>query len=132
MQVVIFTTNTARILKDPANLSEMTKWPNAVINPDLSQVQGLVPQFWRIESGSIVPMNPPEMRYRKQIITANGMDNAIRRLELSDIRPEMKDYMVIKALEHEYNQLRVGHWVYIGISAFNLLLTLVLIYKGFK
>ena len=132
MQVVVFTTNTVRLVRDPPNLSDMTKWPNAVVNPDLSNVQGLLPQFWHLEGGEIVPMSPHEMRYRKKIITANGMDNAIRRLELTEIRPEMKDYEVIKALEMEYNQLRIGHMVYIGISIVNFLIGLIILYKVFR
>lgn len=129
MQVVVFTTNTCRILKDPANLSEMTKWPNAVVDPDLSQVQGLLPQFWRLSEGNIVPMGPLEIRYRKQVITANGMDNVVRRLDLNEIRPEMKDYEVIKALQFEYNQLRAINWVYLSILIINFILTLILLIK---
>lgn len=129
MIVVIFTTNTARILTNPPNLSDLSKWENAVIEPDLSKVQGLLPQFWKLEEGDIVPMSPFEIRYRKKVITANGMDNVIRRLDLNEIRPEMKDYQVIKALEQEYNQLRVANWVYIGIGTLNVLLTLWMILK---
>lgn len=129
MNVVVFTTNTARLLTNPPNLSDMTKWPNAVIEPNLSQVQGLLPQFWRILDGDIVPMSPMEIRYRKKLITANGMDNIVRRLELEEIRPEMKDYQVIKALEHEYNQLRIINWVYIGLAILNSILTTIVLIK---
>lgn len=129
MQVAVFTTNTVRLLTNPPNLSDMAKWPNAVVDPDLSRINGLPPHFWRLDEGDIVPMTPIEIRYRKKLITANGMDNVVRKLDLAEIRPEMKDFMVIKALESEYNQLRVGHWVYIGISALNLLLSLWMIIK---
>lgn len=125
----MFTTNTARILRDPPNLSDMTKWPNAVIDPDLSRVSGLLPQFWRLEDGSVVPMSPHEIRYRKQVITSNGMDNVVRRLELNEIRPEMKDYEVIKALQLEYNQLRVINWAYLCLGILNLILSIVILSK---
>jgi len=129
MNVVVFTTNTARILTNPPNLSDMTKWPNAVIEPNLSQVNGLLPQFWRLLDGDIVPMSPLEIRYRKKLITSSGMDNVVRRLDLEEIRPEMKDYQVIKALEFEYNQLRIINWVYLGLILLNLILTLVVLIK---
>lgn len=129
MEACVFTTNTCRILKNPSNISELTKWPNAVLSPDFSKVGEVPPHFWKLVDGDIVSMSPREIRYRKKVISMNGMDNVIRRLELSDIRPEMKDYEIIRALDAEYNQLKTVNYVYLGLMILNLLLTILLFKK---
>lgn len=130
MDVVVFTTNSVRIIPAHQAAKEMTKWPNVVINPDLTKVQGLLPQFWKIDNGEVIPMTSKEIRYRKRHIEKNGMDNAIRPLQLDEIQPPVRDYEVIRALEDEYNQLKTINYVYLGLQiAAVILLLWVLIRK---
>lgn len=129
MRAVVFTLNSARILDNPLQLSSMVQWPNAVIDPDLSHVEDVLPQFWKLDNGSIVPMTPKEVRYRKRVIERNGMDNHIRRLDLHEIQPEFKDYEVILALDKEYNQLRSINYVYLAAQILCLMLLVLILMK---
>lgn len=129
MDVVVFTTNSVRIIPADQAPKELIKWPNVVINPDLSKVQGLLPQFWKLDNGEVVPMTPKEIRYRKRHIEVNGMDNAIRYLPLSEIEPPIKEYEVIRALESEYNQLKTINYVYLGLQIACALLLLAILIK---
>lgn len=54
--VVVFTSNNARILT-VEDTSQYEKWPNAVINPDMSKVRNLPPHYWRLHKGQILPMD---------------------------------------------------------------------------
>lgn len=66
-KVVIFTQNNARILVNPPDLSKFDKKENAFVNPDLSLVTGIEPQFWKL----IKPDQPIDLnsahRLRKEL-----------------------------------------------------------------
>jgi len=106
MQCIVFSTNSARILTNPTNGRELSSWPNVVFDPDLSRVEGVMPQFWKIQDGEIYPMNSREIKYRKKVIQRHGIDNFIRRLEEYEIRPELKDMQIIEALDNEYTAIK--------------------------
>ncbi len=56
--VLIFETNKpARYLKS-VNTPD---YPDAVVNPDLSAVDGVNPLYWKERNGSIVEMTPSEV-----------------------------------------------------------------------
>lgn len=129
MQSVIFTTNSARLFNTDQAPAGILKWPNVAINPDLARVEGVLPQFWKLEDGFIVAMTPKEIRHRKRVIEKNGIDNYVRKLELFEIRPEIKDYEIIKALEKEYNQLRIINYFYVGAQVLTVILLIVVLFK---
>lgn len=52
-KVVIFTENNARILVNPEKIEEFDSKPNAFVNPDLSLVKGIEPQFWKYLKGKV-------------------------------------------------------------------------------
>jgi len=47
-KVVVFTENNARILINPPNLEAFDNKPKSIINPDMSLVCGVDPQFWKL------------------------------------------------------------------------------------
>jgi len=87
-QVVVFTSNNARILVNPPNVDEFLGKPNAFINPDLSEVIGTPPHFWKVVDGKIVPMSRPEKLARLKLHAANGVDNRVRAMPLPKVRAE--------------------------------------------
>jgi hypothetical protein len=44
------------------NTPDYENLPNALINPDISAVSGVLQKYWKVESGKIVPMNSIEQR----------------------------------------------------------------------
>lgn len=89
-QVVLFTSNNARILNNPPNLESFKGFPNAVINPNLSKVHGYPPHHWKLVKNEILPMNEQEMKDRNEDITDLGPDNeayCIREIEKTVIPP---------------------------------------------
>lgn len=76
--VVIFTPNNARIIRNPSAeaLESFVKWPNVVIDPDLSKVEGLPPHFWKLVDGEIVPLDAAEQTARQNHIEKFGVDNS--------------------------------------------------------
>lgn len=79
--VVIFTKTNARILINPDNefFDELLTWPNAIVNPDLSRVEGVPPHLWKLEKGLVVSMNDAEKEARLALIAAHGVDNHVSR-----------------------------------------------------
>jgi hypothetical protein len=78
---VVFTSNNARILKNPDNLNDIQKYPNALINPDLSNVINTAPHHWKVVEGKIVPMDAAERLKRDQVISGSGADNSVRSMQ---------------------------------------------------
>lgn len=58
--VVVFTKNNARVVHNPENLERFRNHPYCVVDPDLSQVKGTPPHFWKLEGGQILPMSALE------------------------------------------------------------------------
>jgi hypothetical protein len=80
-QIVYFTENNARIIKDPAVikkiLADKQRAKNAVVNPNFSKVQAIPPHFWKRSNGRIVSMNDIEMAARRADHTKRGVINTI-------------------------------------------------------
>jgi hypothetical protein len=77
IRVVYFTKNYAKYFK--ANDSERGRYQfleNCVINPDLSKVKHLRPEYWKLSADgkSVVPMSDWERTERDADIKANGYD----------------------------------------------------------
>ena len=68
-KVVLFQDGYARILTNPAT-DDLIKLMEAgfyyVINPSLDAVKGLSPEFWKFESGMIIPMSEVEQQERSK------------------------------------------------------------------
>jgi len=126
MQVVIFTTNSARLFQNPPNANEFLKWPNAVFDPDLSRVHAIPPQFWKLIDGQIYPMNGIEMRVRKRVIERSGIDNMIRKLSPDDFRLEAKEIQIVEALIKDDKKRQT---INIVLTAINLALLIVMILR---
>lgn len=73
--VVLFTKTNARVLANPTDLASFIKHKLAIIKPDLSQVKGVPPHFWKYEFGMILPMNADEQNERLRLIKEIGVDN---------------------------------------------------------
>jgi hypothetical protein len=75
-RVVIFNKHGAHVLINPHNLEELAKKPNVIVNPDLSQVQGVPMHLWEQSGQSIIPSN-------KQIEQKIGIRSKFNKLHLS-------------------------------------------------
>lgn len=76
--VVLFLDYNARIIVNPQNLEEYRKLPNAVVNPDLSRVQGVPPHLWRLSrSKNIMPITGRQAQEREANIRKHGIDKFI-------------------------------------------------------
>lgn len=114
--VVIFTPTNARIIRNPSDdaLAEFIKWPNVVIDPDLSKVSGVAPHYWKlIDGGQIVPMSYNEEVARQAQIESSGIDNSI----------------YSKKIEFKKQMLRLHHIDYIVYGVIIALEFLILIFK---
>lgn len=125
-RVAVFTTNSCRILESHGDQQTMLRWPNAVFEPDLNRVKGVLPQFWRLDDGQIFPMSAMEVRCRKKSIERFGIDSAIRRLEPFEFRVELKEMQIIQSLLNDDNKKM---YLVIGFLVLNTLLTLFSVFK---
>jgi len=71
---VVFTSNNARIVRDPADLPT-TEPGFTMLNPDLSRVEGLPPHFWKRVGDEIHPMTVEESIARQRHHDQFGVDN---------------------------------------------------------
>jgi len=76
--VVVFTDNNARVLVNPLDLKAFEGAANAVINPDLWELRGIPPHFWKLVEGKILPMTPEECAARQSQLDKSGADNVIK------------------------------------------------------
>lgn len=76
---VVFTSNNARIIKNPPTELEkaILELPEFFLNPDLTAVKGYAPHFWRVKDGKIAPMHPDEWIPRRLDLIENGAQNDI-------------------------------------------------------
>ena len=63
MNVVVFTKHNARVLKGKRLDKDYSK-ENVLLDPDLSLVHGVPPQYWKREGDRIIEMSPEEKRIR--------------------------------------------------------------------
>ncbi len=68
MQVVVFTENNARIITNPSNPDDYINNIKAVIDPDLTQVHGVPPHFWKLNFGRIESMDDSEKAQRLSVL----------------------------------------------------------------
>jgi hypothetical protein len=85
-RVIVFTANNARILTNPENVEAFRDMPNAFVDPDLSEVVGLPPHFWKVVDGKIVSMTRPEKVARLRDIGLKGADNTVATRPLPRVR----------------------------------------------
>lgn len=73
-KVVVFGKQGARILINPDSIDFLLKYNNVMVNPDLSKVDGIPPEHWKMENGNVVPMldgeKPTEASLQQKIIVA--------------------------------------------------------------
>jgi hypothetical protein len=93
-KVVIFTKNNARIIITN-ELSKYKKMQNAVINPDLSNVLQVAPQYWKLEGKKIVEMTRPEKMARDLDISLNGANNQLIELPRNRLRIRVASYNLV-------------------------------------
>jgi hypothetical protein len=84
-QLVIFTTNNARVIRD-----DPSEWPTALVSPDRSAVKGVAPHFWKCVDGKLAPMSAPEKFARLAEHEMNGVDNDIERYRKGGPKPTEK------------------------------------------
>jgi hypothetical protein len=73
--VVVFTSNNARILHNPENLSAYAEMPNAVVNPDLTSVIKIPPHLWQLKDGKVMKLGDSEIESRIEDVAVNGTVN---------------------------------------------------------
>ena len=78
MTVVIFTSNNARILSGVEDITPYSDNPDLVVDPDLTQVRGIPPHYWKLEKGVVVPMSKSERERRDLEHVNNKVDNEIK------------------------------------------------------
>lgn len=76
--LVVFTTNNARIVKDPELIEALKSSPNAMLNPNLAGVRGCPPQYWKRDGDFIVAMTAEERLARELILEDVEADNILR------------------------------------------------------
>lgn len=64
MRVVVFTADNARVLYTETP-EHWVNTPQAVINPDLKEVTGVEPHYWKLVEGKVLPMTDPERAARR-------------------------------------------------------------------
>lgn len=105
--IVIFTPTNARVVKNPTDeeYDFISAWPNAIIDPDMSRVDGVPPHFWKLDRGYVVPMNDAERNYRLDQIKKYGVDNRLepyyvkfRKKYVSDRGVDLFFYILILAV----------------------------------
>lgn len=83
--VVLFTNGVAQYLKS-VNTPDYEGNPNALIDPDLSAVQGVDMQWWKLDGSSVVEMSPAE---KQAILDAKLADRKSRADQLLANLPEV-------------------------------------------
>lgn len=72
-RAVIFTSNNARILY--GDDKDILSIKGAIVDPNLSQVTGIPPHYWKLSNGHIVEMNPDEKAERDKNHLRYSVDN---------------------------------------------------------
>lgn len=86
-RVIVFTEDNARVLyTDTPDLWADT--PEAVIEPDLKEVTGVAPHFWKLVDGKILPMTDLERAARHDYHSRNVALNIIPKPHLKVVIQE--------------------------------------------
>lgn len=73
-RVVVFTSNNARVVYTE-DYSVLQQNFTCAINPDLSNLKGVPPHFWKFKDGGVVEMTLDEKQYVLQDHLVHGIDN---------------------------------------------------------
>lgn len=108
-KVFLFTDTTCIELTNPANLSDYKNGKHCVINPDLSLVNGVERQFWKLENHKILPMEQSERNERKKYIKSlEAMYHPIiTKVDSDDLPRLVRKYTRRKVTVNSY-KLHVG------------------------
>jgi hypothetical protein len=119
--IVVFTENNARILYTD-NPSLWEKCANAVVEADISEVQGLPPHFWKRDpfSKKILPMNDAERAYRLAHHGEYGVINELPKLP----EPEAELQTITQPMPHSTLLERLG--LYLSLHYKPILVTSVI------
>lgn len=80
--VVVLTRNNARIVTNPTDLDKFLGKQNVFVNPNMEDLKGVPPHFWKSQRGRLVPMNALERRLRIRDIEKHGSENWIELIPL--------------------------------------------------
>ena len=112
-RVVVFTEDNARVLyTDTPQLWEHT--PQAVIEPDLKEVTGVAPHFWKLVDGKVVPMNDVERASRKDYHLRYVAVNSLPKPHLK-LAP--KEEAILPPIKVEENYTPALYWTFAGMAA---------------
>jgi len=109
--VVLFTPNTARILVNPENLDNYTALSNAIVNPDLSQVQNVDLHYWKKSGSTVVEMTPEEKTTRDKLIdnTPISLPKVVE--VVREILKEIKVEVPVEVIKYVDNPVEVIKYV---------------------
>lgn len=77
MRAVIFTKNNARIVNNITDVEYYKALENAVIDPDLINVRGIPPHYWKLDNGCVMPMTEAEKLTVDEHHSENDVDNEL-------------------------------------------------------
>jgi hypothetical protein len=73
-KVIVFTTNTAVVLTNLANIAQLKTTSNVLVNADMSKLPGVSKHFWKLVDGKIVAMTQAERLARTKNRKTNSAD----------------------------------------------------------
>lgn len=73
---VIFTSNNARLIPFD-HFDELPQTANILVDPDLTQVDGIAPHYWKCVDNKIIPMTELEKMDRDHDHVERGVDNRV-------------------------------------------------------
>ncbi len=120
MQVVVFSDTNARIITNPPNIEDYKNSPRAVVDPDLSAVNGHPPHFWKYAHGRISLMDRAEQAERLQALgcdksNAYTINEMFVRLSTVQAQVEDRDHEITRLNDEliknaqEVESMRVDH-----------------------
>ncbi len=105
MQVVLFSESNARVITNPTE--DFSKNPRAIVDPDLTQVHGVPPHFWKFEFGRVLPMDNDEKAERLKVLEGGSnitsVNDLLLRLSNLQVSLEAKDEEIMH-LTTEHNE----------------------------
>lgn len=90
----VFTKTNCRRITHP-NPKELKAYEShSALNPNLDQVRGIPPHFWKLENHLVIPMNEQEQKMRLMEIKKSGFDNEVKRLKEHWINPSFPFFLI--------------------------------------
>lgn len=72
--IVVFTSNTALVIRDPKRIKELKGKKNVLFNPEIGEASNVNPRYWKLVKNKITVMNASERFIRDQSIKKYGLD----------------------------------------------------------